>query len=109
MCSIPGHLIFFYFHIILSPPFQTVYPAVQPCAQGPLKGTPTCDPSQSLDKRVEDLLSRIPKSQVAGLFSDQQMAIPNLNLPFYNVWYDKKKQQCSHPAGIPRPGIRSWK
>jgi hypothetical protein len=77
---------------------------VQPCAEGPLKGTPTCDPSQSLDKRVEDLLNRIPKSQVAGLFSDQQMAIPNLNLPFYNVWYDKNNHQSSFLPRTPALG-----
>ena len=76
----------FLFLLSLLGPLQTVYPKAQPCATKPLQGTPTCDTSKSIDDRVSDLLDRIPKDKVAGLFSDQQMAIPELNLPFYNVW-----------------------
>ena len=59
------------------------YPKTQPCAQAPLKGTPTCDSSKPIDDRVADLVSRIgeatsPRGTLYNMFSDQSPGVPEL-------------------------------
>lgn len=73
------------------PPGAAPYPKTQPCAQAPLKGTPTCNSSKPIDDRVADLVSRIgeatkDKGTLFNMFSDESPGVPELNIAFYNWW-----------------------
>ena len=86
----------------------------KPCEQTPLKSTPTCDSTLPVEKRLDDLLSRIPASSIPGLLTNNAKGVRELNLPPYRWWSEAlhgvkigclkqggvSKCPTSFPAGI---------
>ncbi|KAF0756936.1 hypothetical protein AaE_004435 [Aphanomyces astaci] len=59
------------------------------CDRAPQKSFPFCNPSLSIDARVDDLVARIPDSAVPGLLGDNATAVSTpdgLDLPAYGWW-----------------------
>ncbi|NIJ33558.1 beta-glucosidase [Sphingomonas oligoaromativorans] len=54
-------------------------------AQGPAKA-PWLDPSLPVEKRVDDLISRMTPEEKASQLTNQSRAIPRLGVPAYNWW-----------------------
>ncbi len=59
---------------------------------------PFLDPSMSLDRRVDDLVSRMTVEEKVDQMQYQAPAIPRLGIPAYNWW-----NECLH--GVARNGI----
>ena len=55
------------------------------------------DPSQPMDARIDDLISRMSLAEKAGQLVNAAVAIPRLNVPAYNYW-----SECLH--GVARNG-----
>ncbi|ETW04381.1 hypothetical protein H310_04666 [Aphanomyces invadans] len=73
------------------------------CDRDVQKMLPFCNPSLSLDERVEDLVARIPEAAVPGLLGDNAtfISIPGaLDLPSYGWW-----SEGLHGVGI-SPSVR---
>lgn len=61
-------------------------PPPRPCDVAPAMSQPWCDPSQPLEVRVADLVSRIQDEEVVGLFSNGAAGVPSLGIPRYQWW-----------------------
>lgn len=55
------------------------------------------DPSQPLDARIDDLISRMSLAEKSGQLVNDAPAVPRLNIPAYNYW-----NECLH--GVARNG-----
>lgn len=75
----------------LPPSPLSPYPITQPCATAPLKGSPVCDTSLSLDARLDSLIEQLQASSIsqfqrANLLAHKSLPIEALNLGFYDWW-----------------------
>jgi len=58
----------------------------RPCDAEPLKGTPTCDTTASLDGRVRDFVHRMTLEEKLGQFGNGAQAVPRLNVAAWQWW-----------------------
>ena len=56
------------------------------------------DPTKAVDRRVDDLISRMSLAEKVGELGDGSRAIPRLNVPEYHYW-----NECLH--GVARAGV----
>jgi len=75
-----------------------------PCAQSPLKGTPTCDTSKSFEERAHDLVyvqeAKLKDSLSAyqGLTGNTAKSVDELNIPAYQWWSEALHGVANSPG-----------
>lgn len=85
------------FLALLLPAYHSCSPAqAQPKAH--VYAFPFQDPDQPIDKRVDDLVSRMTLEEKIGQMMNAAPAIPRLGVPEYNWW-----NECLH--GVARAGL----
>src|ERR1700723_4585183 len=65
--------------------FAVVLPAM-PAMAGAQAAQPYMNPSLPIEKRVDDLVSRMTLEEKVSQVIDRAAAIPRLNVPAYNWW-----------------------
>jgi len=73
-------------------------PAPRPCDIEPGKSQPWCDATLDTEKRLDDLISRIPADEIVGLFDNTGKGVPSLNIPAYQWWSEALHGVANSPG-----------
>ena len=86
-------------------------PLPRPCDVAPLKGSPVCDPSQSLDARAQYVVAQLTTPEKISLLTNGASEVGRLGLPAYQWWSEALHGVGGSPGvhfGGPIPAATSF-
>ncbi len=76
----------------------TIPPPPRPCEVEPGRSQPWCDASLGTEERLDDLLQRIPESDVPGLLGNSGKGVESLKIPPYQWWSEALHGVANSPG-----------